>query len=476
MRQLTTKTKIIWSLEKNVLDQNQAEMLANSLIDALRLVYVNDASEKMIEFLKLTYKLRKTSKLDKIPVIVDVSQLSRAAVKSFQCASQLVYGQKVILGAQNHPDPTKVDMVVECEQWKKFFSIHSMIYLGFGNIVLKTITCHDQTVEAEVIQGGQLKSGMDVHVPDTKQEPTMHELLKVDIKPFKAVGIDYVIIPGLLTVKEISIIKKRIHSETGENPWLILRVDSKSVYENIADLIPAIDGVMISRRELALSLEPALVPVVCKEIIQLCKAQAKLSIIASEMLGSMRFSPTPTRAEVSDVANAVIDGTDAIVLSEEIALGKYALRSLKLCQSIISDVEGQPTEHSWHRDDLVLQNELDGVAFHAYKTAERVQAKAIVCITKSGNTPLRLASFPVSVPIIAVTFSQDVERRLMLVRGVQSLRLDGNPNLDEVLPFVNSRLLEFPWISAGDRIVFVTVSLSSISKKASNLFSVQTLG
>jgi pyruvate kinase len=118
---------------------------------------------------------------------------------------------------------------------------------------------------------------------------------------------------------------------------------------------------------------------------------------------------------------------------------------------------------------------MDAVSFAAYRTARRVQAKAIVCITKAGNTALKLASFRAPVPIIAVTFSPDVLRKLSVVRGVDGLVLGVDPKIDDVLPVVNDRLLRDSWLQSGDRIVFISVTLSSLGREASNLFTVQQL-
>lgn len=471
-QELRNKTKIIWSLEKSMLTGSHPDQVAEPNIDALRLVYTKDSLDSTLAFLK-KIQTNRSANSRPLPIIVDVSSGPKVILTHIRY-DQLTYGEKIIIS----PNPqAAADLTIDgAAPLSTFFIEGALIYIGFGQAVLKTLKASEKEIEAEVLQGGQIHPGMDVHIPSTRREPTVADISHFDIKPFKSIGIDYVILPGMSRVKEISLVRKKIISETQENPWLIIKIDNKSVYEQLPELLQVVDGVLISRQELALYLDPALVPVVCKEIIQLCRAEAKLTIIASEMLASMRHSPTPTRAEVSDVANAVLDGTDAIVLSEEIALGKHSSRSLKLGKSIITDVEEQVIHSStWQRKDLSLNNELDAITYHATKTAELVKAKAIVCITKAGNTALRLSSFHIPIPIFAVTYSKHVERRLMLVRGVSPILLDVKPDLDEVLPLVKKRLLKYDWLKSGDTIVFVTVSLSSISKEASNLLTVQRL-
>jgi pyruvate kinase len=194
------------------------------------------------------------------------------------------------------------------------------------------------------------------------------------------------------------------------------------------------------------------------------------------MLGSMRRGPTPTRAEVSDIANAINDGSDALVLSEEVAHGPFAVQALGVMDRIIEDTEKRRSgDLNWMKLTPSIDTEMDAVAYNAYLTAERVRAKAIVCVTKGGNTALRLASYRAPVPVIAVTFSERVASKLSLARGVQPLVLKVDPNIGEVLPVVNDQLVRQSWLKPGDKIVFVSITLSSVSARGSNLFTVQQL-
>ena len=259
-------------------------------------------------------------------------------------------------------------------------------------------------------------------------------------------------------------------------PWIVLKIDSDQVYTKLSQMFPLVDGVMISRMEMALSIQPSMVPLLTKEIIQQANDAAKVVFIASEMLGSMRWNATPTRAEVSDIANAVADGTDAVVVSEEIANGPHLKRAIDLVEKILEDVEDKSgVQINWQKREPAIESEMDAVGYAAYKTAERTGAKAIVCITVSGNTALKLASFRAPVPIIAVTFSDDTNGKLRLVRGVSTIVLDTAPKIDEVLPVVNDRLLRDSWLKAGDTIIFVSITISSVERENSNLFTVQKL-
>ncbi len=463
------RTKIVWSLDRSSFTEAQGKKFADAGFDALRLIYGPGNASALEDFLRgLNSSTAKSSAL-----MVDVSLHKQSNITSHRENAELSYNETIVLSPQSGHG----DIAIESPDWERLFVADAMIYIGFGAVVLKTLSVSASEVRACVVQGGSIKVGLSVFVEETQKEPTVFDLSGVDISPFKNVAVDYVVIPGISTPREVAVVRKKLNLALKYDPALIVRVDNKRIYEQLEQILPHVDGIMIPRRELALSLDPALVPMVCKEIIQACHEWAKIAMIESDLLGSMRYNPTPTRAEVSDLANAVIDGTDAIVLAEELALGPHVERALKTCRNVIGDVERQENMNvNWMPRVRPIENEFEAVAYHAYKTAERVKAKAIVCITHQGNTALQLASYRIQFPIIAVTFKDQTRRRLALVRGVNSLVLEINPALDEVLPVVKERLRSYPWLEAGDSIVFLTVSLSPVGHEASNLLTVQKIG
>jgi pyruvate kinase len=464
------QTKIVWSLDKSTIEKMNEKSLTEAKYDVLRFVYRPGSVESVAGFIK---EYQQTARGKRSALMVDVSHYLHSTVSQVNLAPDLQYEQILTLS----PEPGVGDLTVECPHWKTTFVEGSLVYIGFGVVVLKTLNVSDTQVKAQVVQSGTLRVGMNVFDAQTYKQPSVFDLTGVDISPFKNIDVDYVVIPGIASAREVSVIRKKLSLDLKSTPWIVMRIDNKKAYENLTELLPQIDGVMLPRRELALSLDPAYVPIVCKEIIQTCHEKAKVVIMESDLLASLRFNPTPTRAEVSDIANAVIDGTDAVVLSEDLILGPYVDRALNVCRNIIGDIESQGSVLvNWMSRDFVSSTEFEAVAYQAYKTAERVKAKAIVCITRNGNTALRLSSFRSTFPIIAVTFSSQTQRKLALVRGVTSLLLEIDPDIDEVLPLVKKRLSAYPWMKEGDLIVFITVTLSPVGLEASNLLTVQQLG
>jgi pyruvate kinase len=464
------RTKVIKSFEGEALTTDYARQAAAEDVDIVRLVYRPKMLSAIGEFV---HTARVQPGGDTLPVMLDLSSWPQGAIHGLSQPKEVRFGEKLVLT----PGGGNGTIGVRAESWEKLFRADAKVFIGSGNVTLKTLSARSDRIELEVMQGGTIYPDMDVVVPDARHNPERLDVTAAEIKPLTDTGIDYLLVPGQWEPKRLAEFRAALAAEYADGaPWMLVKVDAGEVYERLASLLPHVDGVFVSRREMALTANPALVPMWTKEIIQLCTNQAKVVVTASEMLASMRRNVTPTRAEVSDIANAVLDGTDAVVLSKEVANGRYGDKAVEVMHRIITDIEERTNvTPNWSKEVAEVSTEMDAIAYQAYRTAERIKAKAIVTITKAGNTALKLASFRAPIPVIAVTFSAAVSRRLSIVRGVDSLLLDIDPNLDEVLPVVNERLVRSSWLKAGDPIIFVAITLSSVGRESSNLFTIQVL-
>ena len=352
------------------------------------------------------------------------------------------------------------------------------VYIGFDAVVIKINTITHTTITGEVINNGMIHPQMHLHLPLKSEYMTqvMSHFIENSLQQIITAGVHYLLLPGCLPLKMLKTLRHHLPEDNVTSPWLVWRLDSEQARQNLTTVMPYINGVMIARRELALTAQPDLIPVYTKDIIDQCRNYAKLTIVASQMLGSMKHNITPTRAEVSDMANAVFDGADAIMLSEAVLKGKYAQDAHRLAQKIIDDITDESSSHKsqvWAISEP--DGEMDIICTQAAMTAIRVGAKALVCITKTGNTAIRLSTLDTQLPIVAITFDEMCAQKLKLLRGVHGMRLPTQPSIDEVLPRVNELLKQTKWLKKSDKVVFVTVTLSSMSKTASNLFTVQNI-
>lgn len=471
IEQNTRQTKVIKSFEGPALTIEENQSLFDEEVEIFRLVYSRDKVDEISTFIKAVKTQQK--RLPHPAVMLDLSHWVQAEITQVEEGRSLNFGERLTVTL----DGKGGDIQIKTDAWDKLFKTGSRVYLGNGIIALKTESVSKDKVELVVEQPGQVYKDMEVVVPATRVESMRQEVELSELSDLLALGIEYLIVPGVWKPSRVTKLKSELTSKYGDlSPWLFAKIDSELAYENLHDIIAVVDGVLISRREMALSINPATIPMITKEIIQEANDHAKVVVTASEMLASMRHNVTPTRAEVSDVANAVIDGTDAVVISEEVTNGKFGPDATAVMHRTIIDIEtSQNVMLNWIKHTPVVASEMDAIAYHAYKTAERIKAKAIVCITVSGNTALKLASFRGPIPVIAATFSEAVQRRLSIVRGVESLLISNDPNLDDVLPQVNDRLVRGSWLKPGDSIIFVSITLSSVGRESSNLFTVQTL-
>lgn len=467
-------TKVVWSFSSRVLDETLARRIANEKVTAIRLAFHSDGEERISKFIQQFKSAHNPKSGEQASIMVDLSEGARVQLTNLTEPTEIQFGELITMSPTGSKTPAR--FTVQVRYWDGLFRDGAMVYMGYGQVVMKVKQLDKDQVTLEVVQGGTVFPNMEVHIPETRVRRSLDSIDDKFLKKICDLNVEYLVLPGITESSDIVKFSDRIAKMTTDVPWLILRVDSLDVYRRLDELLPLVDGILISRREMALTTNPATIPMITKEINQKADEHAKLVLTASEMLGSMRRSPTPTRAEVSDIANAINDGSDALVLSEEVAHGPFALQALAVMNRIIEDTERRGAEaFNWIKLEPSIQSEMDAIAYNAYLTAERVHAKAIVCITKAGNTALRLASYRAPVPIVAVTFDERVARKLSLTRGVRPLVLKMDPKIDQVLPLVNKQLLQESWLKAGDKIVFVSITLSSVSAKGSNLFTVQRL-
>ena len=466
------RTNVIWSFNSAGLNEEHIEQIAESDVDSVRLVGLGSDVKEIVKNTK-ALKERFAAKGKTVPVLVDMQRVARCVISNLKEPITLTGDTTLSLT----PPGKGGDLELECTDWESFFEKGVLVYLGNAAATLMPESIEKDLVRARIIQGGQVEPHMFAHCPLTRQPMRLEKDFLKDLYAYGESAVDGVIVPCLSTTEDMLQLKNELKKSSNSAPWIFIRIDTEVAFSKLKDFIPYIKGVLISRLELGMCMDPAKVPMMTKEIIQLCNNNAKIVMVASDILASMRHNATPTRAEVSDIANATLDGADGVVLSKELAMGKYASRGLNLAKMTIANIEAQPhfSSINWVKHSPTIDHTLAAVTYSAYRTAQRNKAKGLVCLTNKGNTALLLASFRSNIPILAVTFKEEVLRRLSLIRGVRGMLLNEAPNIDDVLPEINKYIVKKTWLESGDKIVFVSVSLSSIGEKASNLLTVQTL-
>lgn len=346
----------------------------------------------------------------------------------------LAKGQRITLStavARSDGDP----IPVHYRRLHEDVSKGDRLLLDDGNLELHVERVRGRTIHATVVVGGTLNSHKGMNVPTASLSAT--PLTTKDIRDLAfglAQGVDFVALSFVRSASDVGRLRRLIRRRTrrGQSlPQVIVKIERREALDHLDAIIAAADGVMVARGDLALEADAASVPLYQKTIIRKCLEAAKPVITATEMLGSMVEKPRPTRAEVSDVANAVIDHTDATMLSGESATGKYPVESVETMAHVIRDTEASPL------DDLVVPPKVApdarpvaAVTGAACRLAGEVGAKAILAATTSGFTARALSRHRPPLPLIAITADPAVARQLALSWGVLSVlrrRDSGDP-------------------------------------------------
>jgi len=289
--------------------------------------------------------------------------------------------------------------------------------------------------------------------------------------------VDLVALSFVRSADDVQNLISRIRS-AGSNAGIIAKIEKPEALENFNEILEETDGIMVARGDLGIEVPSETVPLHQKRMIRACRAAGKPVITATQMLESMISNPRATRAESSDVANAVLDGTDAIMLSGETASGKYPVEAVRVMDKICRSIEKQTSSIYMNLDfkkpEWKEKQVIESLSYSCVRMAEDVDAKVIATITHSGTTARRIAKYRPKVPIVAFTESVDVRRQLNLVWGVQSVKLKEIFETDKSVEMMEEYLVKQGYVQKGDRIVIAT-GMPITKRGRTNMIKVSTI-
>ncbi|MFA7268447.1 MAG: pyruvate kinase [Sterolibacterium sp.] len=333
--------------------------------------------------------------------------------------------------------------------------VGSVLLLDDGRIVLDIVEIASQSVVTLVRVGGTLSNNKGINRQGGGlTAPALTSKDRLDIRTAAEIGVDFVAVSFPKTGEDMRQARKLL-TRAGSNALLIAKIERAEAIDALADIIDASDGVMVARGDLAVEVGDAAVPALQKKIIRIARAHNKLTITATQMMESMIASPVPTRAEVSDVANAVLDGTDAVMLSAETAAGKYPVETVESMARICLEAE-KSAEVTLDNDflDRVFTRIDQSIAMAAIWTAHHLKVKAIAAMTQSGSTALWMSRLNSGVPIYALTPEVGSRYRMSLYRHVFPLLMKQNhTDRDFLLWEAEQLLIEQGAVKPGDLMV-----------------------
>ncbi len=334
------------------------------------------------------------------------------------------------------------------------------ILLSGGEAEVEVMGTTERAIEAKVLMGGRVHSYHSISVPSAYlSAEAFTEKDERDLAMGLKHNVDYVALSFVRQADDVLSLKERIHKslpEDTEEPAVVAKIEKQEALDNFDEILKEADAIMIARGDLGIETSVAAVPVKQKELIAKCVVAGKPVITATQMLYSMINKKKPTRAEVSDVANSVIDHTDAVMLSEETAMGRYPVRVVMELANIIEKTEEFPLKNLQPHRDAKGQKVPFAVAAVAVELARHVDAKAIIVTTRSGYSALAVSRFRPEVPILAATDNPRTQNRLMLSWGVAPFMEQGYENPESYLEkSLKAIKKDFVW-KKGDKLVVVS--------------------
>ncbi|MFM6946170.1 MAG: pyruvate kinase [Flavobacteriales bacterium] len=332
------------------------------------------------------------------------------------------------------------------------------ILLDDGKLVLKVLeTDKKSKIRCEVVQGGLLCSKKGVNFPNTKiSMPSLTEKDIEDLNFALKLGVDWIGLSFVRTAKCITDLKERI-AKKRSIALVVAKIEKPEALENIDEIIEASDALMVARGDLGVEIPYQNVPLIQKMIISKSISKAKPVIVATQMMESMLNSLTPSRAEVNDVANAVLDGADAVMLSGETSVGQYPVQVVQTMANIITEMEGHPS--LYHKEELPPKGSprfiSDSICFNACRLAQRVEAKGIITMTYSGYTAYKIASQRPESYIYVFTSNRKILTQLNLVWGVRAFFYNKRISTDHTIADIKHLMKEDGYLHAGDVVINV---------------------
>lgn len=455
MSKVFAKTKILATIGPAVDSRENLEALIDAGCNAFRLNFSHGNFEY---FEKVFHSINDlcVSKSLPIPILIDLQGPKIRIGELAQPEIELVKGQQIeittkkVVGTASKISTSYSLLASDAEVGNK-------ILIDDGLIHLNVISKQKHSVTCEVIEGGKLKPKKGMNLPGMKlSTPSVTDKDLENLEFALKHRVDFVALSFVRNADDIILLRKWLAERGFEIP-IIAKIEKPEAVSNFESILHAADGIMVARGDLGVELKSYEVPIIQKRIIKRCNELGKLVITATQMLESMVSNPVPTRAEASDVANAVWDGTDVVMLSAETSVGKYPAQAVKLMNEIILNAERAyefEREINFAKPEYIDENLFDSMNKGICSISKQINAKAIVAFTAKGNTPNSLSKFRPQGLIVAVSDSFETMNKLSLKWGVISLHCKDISDRHSAAKIVHRMLLDQEIVDKGDLVIF----------------------
>jgi pyruvate kinase len=467
------KAKIVCTLGPASSSPEMIDRLIQAGMDVARLNYSHGTHEDRARMVK---DLRKASAKRERPIAV-LADLQGPKIRTGKLQHgkpvHLYFGKKFrittkpLIGTEEGVSTTFAALPASVRKGDR-------ILLSDGDIALRVISTSSNEVVTQIENGGDLGENKGINLPGVKLKiPSLTPKDRKDLVQALAIGANYIALSFVRSAKDIRAAKAAIAREGKDTP-VIAKLEKPEAIDNLDEILAITDGVMVARGDLGVEMNPEKVPVVQKQIILKARDALVPVITATQMLDSMQKNPRPTRAEASDVANAVFDGTDALMLSGETASGLYPIESVLMMARIIVEAEASVTSMArpMHVGDLQINEAIAEAICH---TAEELSLKALAVFTETGSSAALVSKYRPRTPIIGFSPVRETRRRMSLYWSVLPRSIDREYDIDSLAASAEKRLLEEKLVKKGD-IVGVIAGTPLATQGTTNLIRLIRIG
>lgn len=449
------KTKIVATIGPISSSKEVLKDMIQQGLDVVRLNFSHGSHEdhrKVIEYVREIDKELGTN----TSLLADLQGPKLRVGEMENGSVMLVKGQKITISTVKQIGTDKV-IYTNYKEFPQDVKAGETVLLDDGKLSMLVLSTNGKdVVECEVLQGGPLSNKKGLNLPNTKVSlPALSEKDLEDLDFALANNVDWI---GLSFVRNATDVKqlKEIIKKSGKHTKVVSKIEKPEAVEQIDEIIHETDAVMVARGDLGVEMPLHEVPLIQKMIVRKCVVAAKPVIVATQMMESMVTNSTPTRAEVADVANAVLDGADAVMLSGETSVGKYPVDAIRIMNNIVTEAE--KFEGLYYHEQVPSEIDesrfmTDSICFSACRLSSRVKAKALITMTFTGYTGYRIASWRPKANVFVFTSNKKILTQMNLVWGVKAFFYDKMVSTDQTIADIRFFLKKNGYVSEGDYVI-----------------------
>ena len=460
------KTKIIATVGPSLASKEKIHSAINSGVNVFRINFSHGTLDEHKQFIDWA-----RSSKNQVAIMQDIQG---PKIRTGQVNTNTVLQKSQEINLTNKEVESSDEIIfINYKNLYEDISVNDRVFIDDGQIILKITEKQKNKLKALILIGGELRDNQGVAFPDSKL--SVPAITEQDIEHLKfgtEQDVDFVAVSFVRNSDDIQAVREIIPKDIK----IIAKIELKTALENIDEILNVADGVMVARGDLGVQLPIEKVPFVQKQILDAANRKGKISITATEMLQSMKSSYRPTRAEVTDITNAILEGSDAVMLSAETSIGDHPNRVIEVMSNICKEVDSRnDTSSLLSKEDSKEDSFTTTLARAAVQIADDIDARAIVAFTETGKTPLLISNFRPKAEIITFSTKDKTLKQLNLLLGVEQFPIEKKETFSEMLKSANDFLVKEKKYNKGDKVIVVAGTPPNV-EAATNLIRVHNLG